>query len=166
MAKALAEIGKTAIKKGGKFVFRIGATTAIDVRAQAEVKVDVRANGRASGSGRATIHGHADISANFGIFLENEDSRPRLVDAVNKGFGYNRKDQKDPGITKGSLRVTLHCLTDERFLKVLDDYNSGEIKKSLGEEFENAGFKVEGLKIEIENMGEVRDTKEAITKRY
>jgi membrane protease subunit (stomatin/prohibitin family) len=40
------------------------------------------------------------------------------------------------------------------------------MKERLQEEFSQIGIKVEGLKVEIENMVEVNETKEAINKRY
>jgi hypothetical protein len=40
------------------------------------------------------------------------------------------------------------------------------MKERLQEEFSQIGIKVEGLKVEIENMVEVNETKEAISKRY
>jgi hypothetical protein len=89
-----------------------------------------------------------------------------ITDAVVKAFGGPRDDQEVRDIREGSLLVELHCFTDERFLEVLADYESGEIKKRLEEEFSQVGIKVEGLKVEIENLAEVNETKEAINKRY
>jgi hypothetical protein len=40
------------------------------------------------------------------------------------------------------------------------------MKERLQEEFSQIGIKVEGLKVEIENMVEVNETKEAINNRY
>ena len=40
------------------------------------------------------------------------------------------------------------------------------MKKRLQEEFSQSGIEVEGLKIEIENLEEVNDTKMAIESRY
>jgi hypothetical protein len=40
------------------------------------------------------------------------------------------------------------------------------MKKRLQEEFSQSGIGVEGLKIEIENLEEVNDTKMAIESRY
>ena len=69
-------------------------------------------------------------------------------------------------ITPGSLHVKLHCSTDERFLEVLTDYKSGKMKERLEEEFSQVGIKVKGLKVEIQNMAEVNEIKEAIYRRY
>jgi hypothetical protein len=56
--------------------------------------------------------------------------------------------------------------TAERFLEVWEDYESGGITKRLQKEFSEVGIEVEGLKVEIENMEEVENTKAAINKRY
>ena len=92
--------------------------------------------------------------------------RPVVDGAVKKALGGERDDQGDPDIEAGSLHVRLHCFTDERFLEVLADYESGRMKERLQEEFSKVGIKVEGLKVEIENMAEVNETKEGINKRY
>ena len=73
----------------------------------------------------------------------------------------------DIGETKpGSLHVKLYCFTDERFLEVWSDFESGRMKARLQEEFTKAGIDVDGLRIEIENMQEVNDTMKAIESRY
>ena len=92
--------------------------------------------------------------------------RPLIESAVKRGLGGERDDQEVRDIRPGSLHVLLHCFTDERFLEVLADYESGRMKERLQEEFSQIGIKVEGLKVEIENMVEVNERKEAINKRY
>ncbi len=92
--------------------------------------------------------------------------RPIIKGAAKKAFGGERNDQEIGEPRPGSLHVLLHCLTDERYLEVLEDYESGRMKERLLEEFSLVGIKVEGLKVEIENMVEVNKTKEAIDKRY
>ena len=92
--------------------------------------------------------------------------KPVIESAVKRGLGGERDDQDVRGIRPGSLRVQLHCSTDERFLEVLADYESGRMKERLQEEFLQVGIKVEGLKVEIENMVEVNETKKAINNRY
>jgi hypothetical protein len=44
-------------------------------------------------------------------------------------------------------------------------YESGKMKERLQEEFSQSGIEVEGLKIEIENLEEVNETKRAIESR-
>jgi hypothetical protein len=93
--------------------------------------------------------------------------RSLIKDAVNEVFGGRRDDQDDPNIRPGeSLHVLLHCLTDKRFLEVLEDYESGGIKERLQKEFSQIGIEVEGLKVEIENVEEVEKIRAAINKRY
>ena len=92
--------------------------------------------------------------------------KPLIESAVTRSLGGERDDQEVGGIRPGSLHVRLHCFTDKRFLEVLADYESGRMKERLQEEFLQIGIKVEGLKVEIENMVEVNETKEAISKRY
>ena len=100
------------------------------------------------------------------LYVGYELLKPVVNAAVKKALGGERDDQGDPDIGAGSLHVRLHCFTDERFLEVLADYESGRMKERLREEFSKAGIKVEGLKAEIENMAEVNETKEAINNRY
>ena len=100
------------------------------------------------------------------LYLGYKLVRPLIETAVTRGLGGERDDQEVRGIRPGSLHVLLHCFTDERFLEVLADYESGRMKERLQEEFSQIGIKVEGLKVEIENMLEVNETKEAINKRY
>jgi hypothetical protein len=93
--------------------------------------------------------------------------KPVIDAAVKKGFGGERDDQEVLEIRPGSLHVLLRCFTNERFLEVLTDYESGQITERLQEEFSQInGIEVEGLKVDIENMEEVEKTKAAINKRY
>jgi hypothetical protein len=102
----------------------------------------------------------------LGVLLGYRLFKPLIEDVVNVVFGYRRGDQDDPNTETGSLHVLLHCLTDERFLEVLEDYESGGIKERLQKELSQIGIEVEGLKVEIENMKEVEETRAAIKKRY
>ncbi|CAB3981659.1 Hypothetical predicted protein, partial [Paramuricea clavata] len=92
--------------------------------------------------------------------------KPLIETAVKTGLGGERDDQDVKDIKEGSLHVQLHCFTDERFLEVLTDYESGMMKDRLQAEFSQAGIKVEGLKVEIENMVEVNKTKTSIYRRH
>jgi hypothetical protein len=92
--------------------------------------------------------------------------RPFIDGAVKKALGGERKDQKVEDIKPGSLHVLFRCFTDERFLEVLADFESGGIDERLQKEFSEVGIEVEGLKVKIENMEEVEKTKAAINKRY
>ena len=99
------------------------------------------------------------------LYIGYKLMRPVIKAAVKKALGGDRDDQGDPDIKPGSLHVELPCFTEERFLEVLTDYETGMITKRLLEEFSLAGIKVEELKVEIENMEEVSKTREAINKR-
>ena len=92
--------------------------------------------------------------------------KPIIEGAVIKALGGERKDQDARDIRPGCLHVELHCFTDERFVEVLADYESGRMKERLQEELSQVGIKVEGLKVKIENMVEVVETKKAINARY
>ena len=92
--------------------------------------------------------------------------RPLIDAAVTKALGGNeRDDQEVRDIRPGCLHVFLRCITDERFLEVIDDYESGKIKRRLEEEFLKAGIKTKGLKIKIENINKVEERTVAIEKR-
>ena len=91
--------------------------------------------------------------------------KPVIEHAVKVVLGDERDDQDVEEIRPGSLHVLLHCLTDERLLELLEDFESGKIKERLLQEFSLAGIEVKGLKIEIENMKEVNEIKAAIKKR-
>ena len=78
---------------------------------------------------------------------------------VSRGLGGERDDQEVRDIKPGSLRVLLHCFTDQRFLDVLEDFECGRMKKRLEKEFLEIGIQLEGLKVEIDNIEEVRKRK-------
>ena len=96
-----------------------------------------------------------------GLYLGYKSLKLLIDTAAKNGLGGERDDQEFRDIRPGSLHVLLAC-SDERFLEVLEDYESGRMKERLQEEFSQVGIKVEGLKVEIENMEEVNKTKEAI----
>ncbi|CAB4034611.1 Hypothetical predicted protein [Paramuricea clavata] len=91
--------------------------------------------------------------------------RPVIDQAVKNALGGERTDQKVEDIKPGSLHVLFRCFTDERFLEILANFESGGINKHLEKEFSEVGIEVEGLKVKIENMEEVEKTKAAINKR-
>ncbi len=102
-----------------------------------------------------------------GVYAAYKIIEPRVfVGAVTKGLGGERKDQEIPDVHEGSLLILLHCLTDERYLEVLEDFESGRMRDRLQKEFLEIGIEVKGMKIEIINIEEVNETKEAIDKRY
>ena len=96
----------------------------------------------------------------LGALYVGYDVVRRLIDLViKKVLG------EEVNIQPGSLHVVLHCSTDERFLEVLTDYESGKMKERLEEEFSKVGIKVKGLKVEIQNMADVNEIKEAMYRR-
>jgi hypothetical protein len=164
MAESFSEVGKAAVKgaldvsleymklpQGGKILIHV-STDNIQV-----AKELCKLGGYVGlGIGAVTLGG----------LLGYRLLRPLIKDAVNEVLGGRRDDQDDPNIRPGgSLHVLLHCLTDDRFLEVLEDYESGGIKERLQKEFSQIGIEVEGLKVEIENMEEVEKTRAAINKR-
>ena len=80
--------------------------------------------------------------------------------AISRTFGGERDDQRIGGIRPGSLHVLLHCLTDQRLLEVLEDFECGTMKERLEKEFLEIGIEVKGLKVEIDNIEEVKKRKE------
>ena len=84
----------------------------------------------------------------------------KIDGAVSRGLGGERDDQEIRDIKPGSLHVLLHCFTDQRLLEVLEDFESGRMKERLEKEFSKIGIEVEGLKIGIDNIEEVKKRKE------
>ncbi|XP_028413808.1 uncharacterized protein LOC114536656 [Dendronephthya gigantea] len=99
------------------------------------------------------------------VYVAYNSLKPIIEGAVKKGVGGERDDQDVRNIRPGCLHFELHCFTDERFLEVLADYESGRMKERLQEELSLVGIKVEGLKVKIENMEEVNETRDAIKTR-
>ncbi|XP_028413807.1 uncharacterized protein LOC114536655 [Dendronephthya gigantea] len=99
------------------------------------------------------------------VYVGYNSLKPIIEGAVKKSVGGERDDQDVRDIRPGSLHFELHCFTDERFLEVLADYESGKMKERLHEELSLVGIKVEGLKVKIENMEEVNETRDAIKTR-
>ena len=90
--------------------------------------------------------------------------KPLIEEAIERALA--GVDQKIQQIFTGSLHVVLHCSTAERFLEVLADYESGKIKERLEKEFSKLDFKVEGLKVEIEKIKEVKGKEATDIERY
>ncbi len=111
---------------------------------------------------RVTGYFAIGATTTLAVLYDHTVLRPFLVDVIHAVFDHDQQIDIRPGC----LHVDLHCLTDERFLEVLEDYESGEIKERLQKEFTEVGIKVEGLKVAIDNMEEVNQIKAAINKRY
>ena len=161
---AISEAGKALIVDvsgklpgGGSFTIKI-ITDNVEVAKEVAKEV-----GRAVDKLETTLKTVTTLGA---LYFGYKLLRPIIEGAVKRALGGERNDQEVTGIEPGSLHVQLHCLTDERFLEVLADCESGGINERLLEEFSLVEIKVEGLKVQIENMIEVNKTKEAINKRY
>ena len=60
-----------------------------------------------------------------------------------------------------SVLVELHCYTKESFVSLMDDFESGNVKQRLEEEFEKVGYKGE-LEVAIVNKSDVYSALEQI----
>jgi hypothetical protein len=99
----------------------------------------------------------------LGVLYDSEFLKALIQGTMNQVFG-----DDSVVINTGSLHVQVHFPTNKGFLDVLSKHELGKIKELLQRKFSEFGFKVEGLKVEIENEEDVRKTKEAISlcKRY
>ncbi len=61
-------------------------------------------------------------------------------------------------IAEGSILVEMHCHTAQSFLSFLDDFEAGNVKRRLEEEFGKIGFKSE-LKVSIVDAEQVFKTR-------
>ena len=147
MAESIAEaaeeaaegIGRIAVDVGGKILFTISS---ISARTVAIVT-----------TGLTTV--------TLGAIYARYKLKAKEIDgAISRGLGGERDDQAIRDIRTGSLHVLLHCFTDQRLLEVLKDIESGRMKERLEKEFLEIGIEVEGLKIEIENIEEVKNREE------
>ncbi len=129
------------------------------------IKFTIKTNDVNLAEGICRSVGYAAVGVTtLGVLYGNRFIRRLIYTALNKAlYGINQLLTR---IIQGSLHVDLDCLTDERFLEVLKDYESGGIKERLQKEFAEVGIKVEGLKVAIENMKEINEIKAAINKRY
>jgi hypothetical protein len=76
-------------------------------------------------------------------------------------------DGQEPQISvkpldEGSLHVELNLATGKRFVEVVEEYDSRQIADRLQRELLEYKVKVEGLNVKIENMEEVRKTRDDI----
>ncbi|XP_028400833.1 tetratricopeptide repeat protein 28-like [Dendronephthya gigantea] len=105
-----------------------------------------------------------DIEAFIGDLLDELKKDPGLdvlEYTVIRAFGPEKHDQEITNIEKGSLLVSLHCFTDERFLEVLDDFESKRLQESFLRELSLIGIEMEGIELKILNMEEVNKKRNA-----
>ena len=95
----------------------------------------------------------------FGAIYCYPKVQPVILGVLQKVIG------KVQNLVTGSLHFSIYC-TDSRFLEILGDYESGRIKQRLEEEFLKVEIKTIELELEIENMTEIEERKEAIKLRY
>ena len=86
-------------------------------------------------------------------------SRRRPVEnAIRNGLeNRNEAGVVDPevrNIEEGSILVELHCHSEHSFIKFVEDFEAGKVKRRLEEEFTKIGFQEE-LRVTIENADEV-----------
>ena len=147
MAESLAEAGKVAQAMtgqaigvsftGGNFSFTFSSNSAQSVKYVCITAVTL-----------------GTIYAGYKLMAKKMDG------AVSRGLGGERDDQEIRSIKPGSLHVLLHCFTDQRLLEVLEDFECGRMKDRLEKEFLEIGIKLEGFKVEIDNIEEVNKRKE------
>ncbi|CAB4045540.1 Hypothetical predicted protein, partial [Paramuricea clavata] len=126
---------------------------------------DILINISTNGDVQAMVRDVCKTVATLGaLYTTYQLLKPLIDSAVTRGLGGER-DQEVRDIKPGSLKVLLHCLTDERFLEVLDDYECGRLKDRLQKEFSQSGIEMKDMKVEILNMEEVSKTKKAINIR-
>ena len=92
--------------------------------------------------------------------------KPSIEDAIKRGLGGERDDQEIHDFKPETLEASLCCKTGDRFLQVLEDHESGELNKCLKEELSKVDVVVEELKIKIQDMEKVKNTKCTIINRY
>ena len=155
--KAAADIASRALEaslgNGGKILFNIATDNVQVARELGDVAVKV-----AKELGNTAVK----LGAIYAVCYL---ARPIIDTACKKALGGERKDQNVDEAQPKCLLVLVRCFTDERFLEVLADYESGDIERRLEKELAQIGFKAKGLTVEIENMDEVNQRKRAIKKR-
>ena len=81
------------------------------------------------------------------FYFSSPENQAKVAAALSKAL--ERVGEKIVNITSGSLVVVLHCSSVELFLRFWDDYQSGNVKKRLSEEFSKIG--IEEVTVEIDN---------------
>ena len=100
------------------------------------------------------------------IYSSNKTFTQSIDGVVLKVLGGVRNDQEVKNISPGYLHVLVQCYTDERFIEVLADYDSGKMQNHLQDEFVKIGLDVQEPKIKIDNLKEVNVQRAKILNRY
>ena len=85
------------------------------------------------------------------FYFASPENRAKVLAALSNALV--RVGTKLGKITPGSLVVVVHCSSTKGFLRFWDDYQSGNVKERLSEEFSKIG--IEEATVEIENEKEV-----------
>ncbi|XP_046856658.1 uncharacterized protein LOC124449802 isoform X2 [Xenia sp. Carnegie-2017] len=91
-----------------------------------------------------------------------------LQNSLNKDSSENSSNgpsNEVSNVRSGSLVFDLSCFTEDQFKEVWEDYQSGILLQRFQDEFEAHDVKVEGLKVEIKNLKEVKEKMEIINCR-
>ena len=100
------------------------------------------------------------------VYRRNKMISELLDGVVLKVLGGARDDQDVRNIECEYFRVLVQCFTDERFVEVLADYDSGRMNNRLSQEFLKIGLDVPELQIVVENQEDVNVHKARILNRY
>ena len=101
------------------------------------------------------------ILAGLGLaafYFSSPEAKAQVATALSDVL--ERATDKIVDIFRGSLVVKLHCSSSESFLKFCDDYQSGNLKNRLSDEFSKIG--IDEVTLEIENEEEVIKRSEVI----
>ena len=145
MAESIAEVGKTAKSVAGEAIhasvsYCSGRIAIVISSNSVQVVRDVC----------ITAVSLSALYAGYKLLAKKIDG------AITKGLGGDRDDQEIKDIKPGSLHVELHCFTDQRLVEVLEDFECGKMKERLQQEFLEIGIELGELKVEIENIEEVK----------
>ena len=99
------------------------------------------------------------------VYRRNKMVSQLLDGVVLKVLGGARDDQDVQNIKCEYFRVLVQCFTDERFVDLLADYDSGRMKNGLKQEFLKLGLDVPELQIVIDNQEDVNVHKARILNR-
>ena len=104
-----------------------------------------------------TLRTMSSTAITLGAIYAGYKTAAKIIDGVvNVALG-RRDDKEVQDIKPSGLHVLLHCSTNEKFLKVLEDFKSGRMKERLQLEFSFAKIVIEGLVVKLENVEEVEE---------
>ncbi|XP_046856654.1 uncharacterized protein LOC124449800 [Xenia sp. Carnegie-2017] len=108
----------------------------------------------------------------YGIYSLSKIFQPAIKYILQKIFNKGSCENSSNGpsnevsnVGSGSFVFDLSCFTEDQFKEVWEDYQSGILLQRFQDEFEAHDVKVEGLKVEIKNLKEVKEKMEIINYR-